>query len=37
MWIADVLLVLVFLFLLPGAFAALIKWVRWLMAWVNTR
>ena len=35
--IVDLLVLIAILFLIPGAFAALIKWVRWLMAWVNTR
>jgi len=35
MWIIDVALVLLFLFLLPGAIVALVKWVRFLMGWMR--
>jgi hypothetical protein len=37
MWIIDAVLVLIFLFLLPGAFVALIKWIKFLINWLNGR
>jgi len=36
MWIIDVFLALLMLFLIPAAGACFLKWVTWLWRWLNS-